>query len=104
MGIRDPRDSQALMASIPMIGGALATSGDYERFFEQDGVRYCHILDPLTGRPVSYYRSVSVLAENAITAGSYSTIGMLMSNPQQFFVGKSIKFLLIDAGNNVIFG
>lgn len=66
------------MASIPMFQGGLATSGDYEKFFERDGKRYCHILNPKTGQPVRYWQSVSIAAPLAIVAGSCSTITMLM--------------------------
>ena len=46
MGIRHPRQDDAVIASIPISSGALATSGDYERFFVEHGERYCHILNP----------------------------------------------------------
>ncbi len=77
IGIQDPRDAQLLCATIPVQSGGLATSGDYERYFEIDGRRYCHVLDPRTGYPVHYWRSVSVIAPLAIAAGSYATIAML---------------------------
>lgn len=77
MGIQDPRKQDAVIASIPVTIGALATSGDYEKFFELNGQRYCHIISPLTGQPVNYWRSVSVLAPLSITAGTYTTIAML---------------------------
>lgn len=77
IGIQDPRRKDAIVAGIPIERGALATSGDYERFFELNGRRYCHILNPHSGMPVSYWRSVSVLAPRAIVAGSCSTIAML---------------------------
>jgi thiamine biosynthesis lipoprotein len=51
IGIRDPREADRLVAEIALPNGALATSGDYERFIEVDGRRYCHILDPRTGWP-----------------------------------------------------
>ena len=53
VGIRHPRsaDPDVRLAVIPLTDQALSTSGDYERFFEQDGVRYHHILDPRTGAP-----------------------------------------------------
>ena len=60
-----------------MARGGLATSGDYERFFVKDGHRYCHILNPLTGWPVTYWQSISVLAANTTAAGALSTIAML---------------------------
>lgn len=77
MGIQDPRQPESLVASIPMLGGALATSGDYERYMEIDGTRYCHILHPRTGWPVSQWRSISAVAPLTLTAGSLSTIAML---------------------------
>lgn len=78
IAIQDPRQSEQIVASIPMFQGGLATSGDYEKFFERDGKRYCHILNPKTGQPVRYWQSVSIAAPLAIVAGSCSTITMLM--------------------------
>ena len=77
LGIRDPRQPDSIIADIEVASGALATSGDYERYFEADGRRYCHILDPCSGMPVDYWRSVSVVAPLAIVAGSHATIAML---------------------------
>ncbi len=77
IGIQDPRLRNRLVASIPIAQGALTTSGDYERYFERDGQRYCHILDPRDGQPVRYWRSVTVLAPLTIVAGGVSTIAML---------------------------
>jgi FAD:protein FMN transferase len=97
IGIQDPRDPGKLVASIPIASGALATSGDYERFFELDGQRYCHVLNPQTGQPVAYWRSVSVLAPSAIVAGSYSTIAMLQQAQGQVFLENSgLVYLAID--------
>ncbi|NOQ76774.1 MAG: FAD:protein FMN transferase [Methylococcaceae bacterium] len=77
MGIVDPRIKGKLIASIPVATGALATSGDYEKFFELKGQRYSHILSPRTGNSVNFWRSISILAPLSVTAGSYSTIAML---------------------------
>ena len=97
IAIQDPRDSQRLVASIPVSAGALATSGDYERFFECDGRRYCHILDPRTGQPHGYWRSVSVLAPLAIAAGSFSTLAMLHDDDALSFLDQSgVAYLAID--------
>ena len=58
--------------------GALATSGDERRFLEKDGIRYSHILDPLTGWPVfEAPRSVTVAAASCTQAGMISTLAML---------------------------
>lgn len=98
IGIQDPRQSGKLVASIPVERGALATSGDYERFFEFKGKRYCHLLDPRNGQPVSYWRSVSVLAPLAIAAGSCSTIAMLkQADAPAFLAATGMPYLAIDA-------
>ena len=97
IGIQDPRDISATVASIPISRGALATSGDYERFIEVDGRRYCHVLDPRSGMPVSYWRSVSVLAPLAITAGSCTTTAMLLEEDGRDFLERSgLSYLAID--------
>jgi thiamine biosynthesis lipoprotein len=102
IGIQDPRAPELLAASIPLHMGALATSGDYERFFELDGQRYCHILDPRTGRSVNWWRSVSVLAPVSIAAGSYATIAMLLQEAGLAFLQESgLAFLAIDHDGQV---
>nr|WP_295786826.1 FAD:protein FMN transferase [Rhodoferax sp.] len=68
---------KAALAVLPLERGGLATSGDYERFFIHAGKRYCHVLNPHTGWPVSHWQSVSVLAANTTAAGALSTIAML---------------------------
>jgi thiamine biosynthesis lipoprotein len=105
LAIQHPRDAAATVATLPVPSGALATSGDYERFFELDGRRYCHVLDPRTGMPVGYWRSVSVLAPTATAAGSYSTIAMLKEKAGLAFLRESgLAFLAIDSDGQVFSG
>lgn len=73
IGIRDPRNPDALAGALPVVDAAVSTSGDYERFFIQDGVRYHHILDPKTGRPAQACRSVTIVGPNATTTDALST-------------------------------
>ena len=95
--IQDPRQPDRLAASIPLGSGALATSGDYERFIEVAGQRYCHILDPRSGMPVQHWQSVSVTAPLAIAAGSCATVAMLMQEDGLDFLDKSgMAYLAID--------
>jgi thiamine biosynthesis lipoprotein len=97
VGIQHPREAGGVLASISLQQGALATSGDYERFFEHEGRRYCHILDPRTGHSVTWWRSVSVLAPQAIIAGAVSTIAMLKQEPGLAYLQASgFDFLAID--------
>jgi thiamine biosynthesis lipoprotein len=77
IGIRHPRQTGAVAAVVTLGEGALASSGDYERFMEVDGTRFCHILDPRSGWPVTAWQSVSVEASRCLVAGSVSTVAML---------------------------
>ena len=77
IGIRHPRKDAHVIATLPVASGAVATSGDYERFVEKEGVRHCHILDPRTGRAARGIRSVTVHAPSCIVAGTATTVAML---------------------------
>jgi thiamine biosynthesis lipoprotein len=77
VGVRHPRKDDTLLASLPVSSGAIASSGDYERYIEVDGVRHCHVLDPRTGRSARGFQSVTVHAPSCLVAGSASTIAML---------------------------
>lgn len=103
IGIQDPRQQGKIIATIPVASGALATSGDYERFFELDGQRYCHVLDPRTGKSVTHWRSVSVLAPLAVAAGSCTTIAMLKQAAGNGFLNDSgMAYLAIDAQGKIM--
>jgi thiamine biosynthesis lipoprotein len=104
IGIQDPRDPDGVVATIPVSQGALATSGDYERYFELDGLRYCHILDPRSGMPVRYWRSVTVLAPLAVAAGSCSTIAMLKQQDGRHFLNASdMGYLAVDDEGQLLY-
>ena len=73
-GLRHPRQPESTFAVIAVDSGAIATSGDYERYFVHEGVRYAHIVDPRTGWPVQGVASVSVLAPTGIASDALSTV------------------------------
>ncbi len=77
IGIRHPRQRQGVLQTLPLHGGALASSGDYERCIVLDHIRYGHVLNPKTGWPVRHMASVTVVGELCVVAGSASTIAML---------------------------
>lgn len=72
VGIQDPRRPGSLATLDLRDGEAIGTSGDYERFFESKGVRYCHVIDPRTGFPATQSESVTVLVEPGPHAGALS--------------------------------
>jgi thiamine biosynthesis lipoprotein len=77
IGIRHPRHPDRSMIVVELASGGLATSGDYERFIEVEGRRYSHILDPRSGWPVQGLRSVTVIGDDCLVAGSLATMAML---------------------------
>ncbi len=72
VAMQDPRDAQRFLAVIPLADAAVATSGDYRRYFDPD-MRYHHILDPRTGESAEELISVSVQAETAMAADALAT-------------------------------
>lgn len=68
VGIRHPDDRERVIARIPLEDVAISTSGDYERYFDEDGVRYHHIIDPKTGKSPHGIRSVTVIAPTSTFA------------------------------------
>jgi thiamine biosynthesis lipoprotein len=72
IAIRDPRSPDDVVALLPLEDVAISTSGDYERYFEQDGVRCHHVIDPKTGKSPSGVRSVTILADDGLTTEGLS--------------------------------
>ncbi|MGH9384271.1 MAG: FAD:protein FMN transferase [Vicinamibacterales bacterium] len=83
LGIADPRGASAgSFATIELSNSTLTTSGDYERFFLEDGRRYHHLLDPDTGMPATRCRSVTIITHSALLADGLST-GVFILGPQE---------------------
>ncbi|NIQ03449.1 MAG: FAD:protein FMN transferase, partial [Nitrospinaceae bacterium] len=78
IGLQHPRKTQDLLASFELTDRAVATSGDYQRYFIKDGVRYHHIFDPQTGMPARGITSVTVLASKVMDADALSTAVFVM--------------------------
>ena len=77
IGIVHPLHTDSAIATLSLGEGAVATSGGYERFVEIEGRRYGHLIDPRTGWPVEGLLSVSVVASQAIVAGSIASVALL---------------------------
>jgi thiamine biosynthesis lipoprotein len=82
IGIRHPDRKDEVIARIPLIDTAISTSGDYERYFDEDGVRYHHIIDPKTGKSASKVRSATVLASTATRTDGLSKTAFVLG-PEQ---------------------
>lgn len=79
IGIQDPVDPSRLLLTLSVSGTrAVATSGDYQRFFEEEGVRYHHLLDPATGEPGRRARSATVLAPTCVVADAWATAAFIL--------------------------
>jgi FAD:protein FMN transferase len=78
VGIRHPDDKSRVIAKIPLVDTAMSTSGDYERYFDEDGVRYHHIIDPRTGKSASKVRSATILASTATRTDGLSKTAFVL--------------------------
>ncbi len=82
IAIQHPRKTGELLTVLPLVNRAVVTSGDYERYFERNGIRYHHIFDPRTGSPARGCQSVTVVAADAATADALATAAFVLG-PQQ---------------------
>ncbi len=102
LGIAHPRNAGELAAEVRLGDGALATSGDYERYIDHAGRRYCHVLDPRTGWPVHDWQSVSVVAPACLAAGALTTIAMLKGvDGPAFLRDQGVAHVLVGATGQV---
>lgn len=98
IGIVHPLETDSAMATVPLIEGALTTSGGYERFVEIGGKRYSHLIDPRTGWPAESLLSVSVVAGQAVVAGSIASIALLQRPDAglEWLERCSVPYLAVD--------
>jgi thiamine biosynthesis lipoprotein len=82
VGIRNPDDKNKVVTRIPLIDSAMSTSGDYERYFDEGGVRYHHIIDPHTGHSASKVRSATILGPTATQTDGMSKTAFVLG-PQK---------------------
>ena len=78
IGIRHPDHPDQVITRMPLIDSAFSTSGDYERYFDEDGVRYHHIIDPHTGHSASKVRSATVIAPTATRTDGLSKTAFVL--------------------------
>lgn len=106
VGIRDPRGPQEdVFATVALRDASASTSGDYERFFVQDGVRYHHILDPRTGWPTQGLRSATVIDADGTRADALSTALMVLGPTAGMALVErlpGVEAVLVDRGGGLI--
>ena len=104
VGIADPDNSADYLATVAVKDLSVVTSGDYERYFEQDGKRYHHIFDPATGYPAeSGLRSVTVIDESSTRADALTTALFVMGLEEgmMFCAENQIAAVFITADRQV---
>jgi FAD:protein FMN transferase len=109
VGIQHPRKPNAIATLDLDNGWAIGTSGDYQRYFELEGKRYCHIIDPNTGYPVQGIQSVTVLIPPQINAGTLSDVAskpIFIANPEtRAEAAKTMhveNFLVIESADKIL--
>lgn len=100
IGVQHPREPGALIFTFELKDSAIVTSGDYERFFMESGVRYHHILDPATGQPARGCQSVTVLAPTATEADACATAAFVLGPAKGIAFLRSrpgVRGVIVDA-------
>jgi thiamine biosynthesis lipoprotein len=105
IGIQNPRESQKILTKISVSDMAVATSGDYEKFFIYEGKRYHHILNPANGFPAEGCQSVTILTKDCITADGLAT-AVFVLGPEKGYVLcqklNSVQCLIVDKEGKII--
>ena len=105
VGVQHPRQDGAVLAWIDLQDEAISTAGDYERFFERNGVRYHHILDPRTLQPARSCQSVTVIAREGVWADGLDT-GIFVMGPERGMELveqlPDVEAIIVDAGGRLL--
>ncbi len=106
VGIRDPRKDGEVAISLPLADEAISTSGDYERYFDEDGIRYHHIIAPSTGQPAGGVHSATVIGPDAVITDALSTSVFVMGVHRGLTLIGTLpdyESIVIDAAGRVFF-
>ncbi len=106
VGIRDPRNDGQVAISVPLADEAISTSGDYERYFDEDGTRYHHIIQPSTGNPASGVHSATVFGPDAVFTDALSTSVFVMGVDKGLTLIATLpdyESIVIDSNGNVYY-
>lgn len=99
IGIQHPRETDKVLAILHLSDAAVATSGDYEKYFLHQGRRYHHLLNPKTGYPAEGCQSATVVAQSATLADGLAT-AVFISGPEQGYALcqqiEAVQCLIVD--------
>jgi thiamine biosynthesis lipoprotein len=104
VGIRHPRLENEVITRLPIVDEAISTSGDYERFFEEDGKRYHHVINPRTGRPTEGILTVTVIGpDGTMTDGLDTAIFVLGAEEGLAMIEKYPEYeaIIVDSSGKV---
>ncbi|KAA2241541.1 FAD:protein FMN transferase [Chitinophaga agrisoli] len=104
VGIADPDDPNRVLLWLPVQNGSVATSGNYEQYFEHKGIRYSHNIDPISGQPVPFIKSVTIISPSAELSDALATAVTVMGPEAGLYLVDQlpqVHCLLIDAHNKV---
>lgn len=106
VGIRDPRNDGQVAVTLPLQDEAISTSGDYERYFDEDGIRYHHIIQPGTGKPAMGVHSATVIGPDAVMTDALSTAVFVMGVDKGLRLISTLpdyESIVIDARGQIYF-
>ena len=106
IGIQNPRESQKILARISVSDTAVATSGDYEKFFLYQGKRYHYIFNPKDGFPTEGSQSVTIIAKDCITADGLATAVFVLGAEKGYSLCQKLEgvdCLIVDKEGKIIF-
>jgi len=106
IGIQNPRESQKILARISVSDTAIATSGDYEKYFIYQGKRYHHIFNPKDGFPTEGSQSVTIIAKDCITADGLATAVFVLGVEKGYSLCQKLEgvdCLIVDKEGKIMF-
>lgn len=100
VGVRHPRTEGEVVTRLPLVDEAISTSGDYERYFEEEGVRYHHIINPADGMPSQGVLSATVIGPDATQTDGLSTALFVLGRERGLAVVEALadyEAIIVDA-------
>lgn len=106
IGLQDPRNSTGVTAIISVTDSAVISSGDYERYFEEQGIRYHHIIDPASGKPARGVMGTTVVTKNSMDGDILSTLVFVLGPEKGLALQKTeqlVEMVFITDEKEIIF-